>query len=183
MKNIFIIGLFVLSLSGCRTQKISLETIHQKPVQTPLKKSDMIKIVQIDLLKDTVFEVRKDGIGKIYPVFQKAEGTAVLKLEVGYDLKIPVPDSRQNYVLFIPLPNPLKVDKKEGYKVPLSQILFGFQAFNPQAGYRFLTEKDGQVIIKAKDKSHLIVQVELKGKPSKMNGSYIIELSDTSQKK
>ena len=175
-----IIWLFMLSLawSGCNgTKKVALNTWHGKP-ETQELGNGMIKEVSIDVYRDTVFVTQVDGANKIYPVLKTGKDTALIRLQVAYDLKEPMPDSRQNYVLYIPIDNPVKLSKRKALKIDPGKVLFGLQAFHPQAGYRFL--KGGDISILRKDDHTLELRVNILDDSiaSKLNGTYLIPVKE-----
>jgi len=177
MKNFVLLLALFLGISGCSTQKVTFESVRGKQQKEPLPDGEMVKFTRIDLYKDTIYAIKTDGAGKIYPVLTPQKDTALIRLQVAYDLKIPMPDSRQGYELYIPLPNPVKLSKKKAYEVPVQKVLFGYQAFHPQAGYRTLDK--GEIKLWLKDKHTVILEVKLEDKvASKINGTYTITLKE-----
>ena len=173
MKSFTLIFALMMLWTGCHsTKNIAWKTWQSSP-QTEELGNGMIKTVRIKVYRDTVFETRIDGAKKIYPVLQPTKDSAVIRLEVAYDLKEPLPDSRQNYILLIPVSNPLKIPTNKPYVINPEKVLYGFLAFHPQSGYRFLDS--GKIFLEKDKKGHIRLTVKLdENQQSVLNGTYLI---------
>ena len=168
MRSQYILLPVILLFFQCKGPNYVLQ---EQNLQTgKIQQDQLITTKHISVDPGKIYVTKTDGTGKLYPVLQVGNGSAVIVVEVHKNLVKPMPDSGQTFKLYINTPNPLKL-KGSKLIIEPQKTLAGILAFMEGAGYRH--PKEGEIMIRKDNKGQLVLSVHFKENfLNQLNGTY-----------